>query len=101
MSTPSVDPAEASNEAVDTLTLRVKEALIRALLLTDITPADLADDAPLWAEGGMRLDSVDAIELAVELERALGVRMPDGEETREIYASIGSIVAYLRAQGAR
>lgn len=98
MSPTAVDPAD---EAPDTLTLKVKDALIRALLLTDITPADLADDAPLWADGGMKLDSVDAIELAVELERTLGVRMPDGEETREIYASIGSIVAYLRAQGAR
>ncbi len=91
----------ASYPEPDTVLLRVKEALIRAAMLEDLGPEDIVDDAPLFGEGGMKLDSVDAIELAVELERTFGVRMPEGEERREIYASVAAITAFLRDAGAR
>lgn len=85
----------------DTIVVRVKETLIRALLLTDTTPDGIADDAPLFGDGSLQLDSVDAIELAIEIEREFGLRMPDGDEGREIYASVASIATHLRAAGAR
>lgn len=90
----SADPA-------DRLLLRVKEALIRAAMLEDIGPDDIGDDDPLFGEGGLDLDSVDAIELAVELERAFNLRLPDGEDRRDIYASVRTIAAYLHTRGAR
>lgn len=90
-------PRPAPEAALPT---RVKQALIRALMLNDRGPDDIADDAPLFEEEGLNLDSVDAIELAVELEREFGVRMPDGPESRPIYASIATVCAFLRERGA-
>lgn len=85
----------------DPIVWRVKEALIRALLLAGTTPEAIVDEDPLFGDGPIALDSVDAIELAVELEREFGLRMPDGADTREIYTSVATIAAWLRAAGAR
>ncbi len=60
----------------DDLVLELKKLIINTLKLEDITPVDIVDDAPLFGEG-LGLDSIDALELVVSLEKTYGVFIPD------------------------
>lgn len=73
---------------------RIKQVIIDALMLEDMGPDDIEDDAPLFGEG-LGLDSVDALELAIELERAFGVKIPDDEQSRSIFASVSSLATFI------
>ena len=73
---------------------RIKTVIIEALMLEELTPADIEDGAPLFGEG-LGLDSVDALELAIELERAFGVKIPDDEQSRSIFASVSTLATFI------
>src|SRR5436305_7028113 len=73
---------------------QIKRALIEELDLRGRTEADIDDAAPLFGEG-LGLDSLDALQLAMALEERFGVRVPDGEEGRKIFASVNAIAEYL------
>jgi acyl carrier protein len=74
----------------------VKRALIEELDLRGRSEADLDDAAPLFGEG-LGLDSLDALQLAMALEERFGVKIPEGEEGRHVFASINAIVAHIIA----
>ena len=78
----------------DDLNTLLKALIIEALMFEDMVPSDIADDAPLIGEG-LGLDSVDALELALEIERAFGVTLPQNEETRAVFKSVNSLSAYI------
>ncbi len=80
--------------------LRIKEVLVETLKLDGMTPESIGDQATLWGEGGLGLDSVDALELMVVLEQEYGVRIEDEEIGQEALANIVALEALLDRLGA-
>ncbi|MDE6382460.1 MAG: acyl carrier protein [Muribaculaceae bacterium] len=79
---------------MDNLILQLKQQIIEALNLEDLTPADIDAEAPLFGEG-LGLDSIDALELIVLLEREYGIRLSNPAEGKEIFRSVASIASYV------
>ena len=76
--------------------LQLKKAIIRELHLEDMTPERIDDAAPLFGEGeGLGLDSLDAVELAVLVQREFGVEIEDSDEVRQAFSSINALAAYV------
>jgi acyl carrier protein len=82
---------------VDELKRELKQLIINSCGLTDLTPEQIQDDQPLFQEG-LGLDSIDALELAVALERKYQVTIPDESEARRAFASINALSQYMDAQ---
>ncbi len=73
----------------------VKQLIIEVLQLEDITPDDIDPDAPLFVEG-LGLDSIDALELGVALQKRYGIVLSaDSEETRRHFASVRALSALI------
>jgi acyl carrier protein len=77
----------------DTLKSRIKEVIVSSLRLT-IQPSEIADDVPLFGEG-LGLDSIDALELVLEIERTFGVPISDEELGKRVLRSVDSIAAFI------
>jgi acyl carrier protein len=75
------------------LTHRIKELIISSLKL-DKQPSDIADDEPLFGEG-LGLDSIDALELAVALDRTFHVTIPDEKVGKQAFASVAALANYV------
>ncbi|MBR5688718.1 MAG: acyl carrier protein [Prevotella sp.] len=75
----------------------LKIKIIEALNLEDMTPADIADDAPLFGDDGMGLDSIDALELIVLLEKNYGIKIRDPKEGKDIFQSVQVMADYVTA----
>lgn len=73
----------------------LKAQIIEQLSLEDLTPADIQDDALLFDEAGLGLDSIDALEFIVLLETNYGLKIADPSKGREIFQSINSLAAYI------
>lgn len=73
---------------------QLKSQIIEALNLEDLTPADIDDDAPLFGEG-LGLDSIDALEIILILERQYGIRIANPAEAKPIFASINTLVKFI------
>ena len=77
------------------LELEVKNLIIEVLQLEDITPDDIDTDAPLFVEG-LGLDSIDALELGVAMQKRYGITLSaDSEETRKHFASVRALAALI------
>ena len=72
---------------MEELILELKEEIIDALNLEEVTPADIDNDAPLFGEG-LGLDSIDALELIVLLEKKYGIRLSNPQEGKEVFKSV-------------
>jgi acyl carrier protein len=72
----------------------LKQAIVADLNLEDVAPCEIGDDEPLFGEG-LGLDSLDAVELVVLLQKRFGVEVKDMEEGREAFASIQALVAFI------
>jgi len=79
---------------MDELKSTLKQQIIAALHLDDVQPSDIADDAPLFGDG-LGLDSIDALELIVLLERSYGVKISDPKQGKAIFASINTMAQYV------
>jgi len=73
---------------------RIKHLIVDALHLEGLVPLEIADDAPLFGEG-LGLDSVDALELVVALEKEFGVRIQSHEVGKEAFASVSALAAFI------
>jgi len=75
--------------------LEIKQMIIEALALEEITPEEIESAEPLFVEG-LGLDSIDALELAMVLEERYGVTIgEDEEENRQIFASVRDLATYV------
>ena len=74
----------------------IKELIITSLNLSDVTAEQIVDDAPLFQEG-LGLDSIDALELAVAIERKYRVTIPDEAVGKKVFASVSALAEYVGA----
>jgi len=72
----------------------LKEMLVRDLKLQDINPEDIGDDDPLF-EQGLGLDSLDAVELVVLINKHYGLQIKDMEEGRVAFASVNALADFI------
>lgn len=76
----------------------LKQLIIDALELEDIGTDDIDSDAPLFIEG-LGLDSIDALELGLALQKKYGIKVDsDSEETKKHFASVNSLVELVNSQ---
>lgn len=79
----------------ENLELEIKELIVSALDLEDITVADIVTDAPLFGDG-LGLDSIDALELGMALKKRYGVTFQaDKEENKEHFKSVAALAQYI------
>ena len=80
---------------------QIKQLIIDSLGLEDITEADIDTNAPLFGDEGLGLDSVDALELGLAVQKAFGFQM-DGEKEnlREHFASVQTLADFIRSKQA-
>ena len=74
----------------------IKEMMVENLMLK-VPKEEIADDLPLFGPNGLGLDSIDALELVVSLEKKFGVTVPNSETAREALATVNSIADYVVA----
>ena len=83
---------------MDELYKEIKQMIIDCLDLEDISVDDIATDAPLFGEG-LGLDSIDALELGVALQKHYGITLSaDSNETRAHFASVAALAALVSAR---
>ena len=76
------------------LTEKLKSEIIEVLNLEDVKPEDIDTDAPLFGDG-LGLDSIDALELIVLLEKNYGIKIEDPKDGKKIFYSIRSMAEYI------
>ena len=79
---------------MEELIIELKEKIIQALNLEEMTPEDIDTDAPLFGEG-LGLDSIDALELIVLLEKNYGIKLANPAEGEAIFKSVATIADYV------
>jgi acyl carrier protein len=79
---------------MEELELELKQEIIKALNLEDMTPDDIETDAPLFGEG-LGLDSIDVLEIIVLLEKKYGIKLANPAEGKGIFKSIATIADYV------
>ena len=78
---------------------KLKGLVVSSLELEDLTAADIKTDEPLFGEG-LGLDSIDALELGLALQKRYGVTLAaDSEETRRHFASVRALADFVASQG--
>src|SRR5580704_14408155 len=106
---------DTSGDPMDDASLKaeIKQLIVKELNLEGRDPASIVDDAPLFGAAGaagapsgpaagLGLDSLDALQLAMSIEERYGVRIPEGDEARGIFASVTSLAKHvLAAKGER
>ncbi|WP_374439637.1 phosphopantetheine-binding protein [Pseudomonas panipatensis] len=82
------------------LQLDIKHLIIEALGLEDIGPDDIDSEQPLFSDG-LGLDSVDALELGLAIQKRYGIKIDaDAKDTRQHFANVASLAAFVTAQKA-
>ena len=82
------------------LKYELKKQIIQELNLQDIKPEDIEDDAPLFGDG-LGLDSIDALELVVLLEKYYNVKITDEEVGRKAFRSINSLAEFVQEESTK
>lgn len=79
----------------------VKRMIVEALMLEDVEAEEIEDEAPLFGEG-LGLDSIDALELAIAIDKRYGVKIEaEDERNREIFRNVASLAAHIAAHKSR
>jgi acyl carrier protein len=77
---------------------KVKQLIIDRLQLEGMTPEDIDDAAPLFGDG-LGLDSIDALELVIGIEKTFGVKIQDEEVGAKAFTSVNALVEFMRSKG--
>lgn len=85
---------------MDALINELKTRIIEALKLADFKPEDIDADAPLFGEG-LGLDSIDALELMLLLEKNYGIKLKNPAEGKEVFKSVRTMAEYIQANQAK
>ncbi len=79
---------------MEELVLELKEKIIEVLNLEDVRPDDIDSDAPLFGTG-LGLDSIDALELIVMMERVYGIKIKDPSVGKDIFKSVNTMAEFV------
>ncbi|MCD8317562.1 MAG: phosphopantetheine-binding protein [Paraprevotella sp.] len=79
---------------MEELIIELKQQMIKVLNLEDMTCDDIDDDAPLFGDG-LGLDSIDALELIVLLEKQYGIKLSDPAQGKDIFKSVRVMAQYV------
>lgn len=79
------------------LNTRIKQMLVSSLMLK-VSPDSIGDETLLFSPEGLALDSIDALELAVAIEKNFGVATPSAEVARNAFVSVSTIADYISTQ---
>jgi acyl carrier protein len=90
----SVTMQNSNSDGLAQIRKSLKEMLVKDLALEDINPEDIKDDEILFGEG-LGLDSLDAVEIVVLLQRNFGIEIKDMEKGKEIFYSIDTLAKYV------
>src|SRR5439155_4283255 len=85
--------------ALDNLKAEIKQAIVRSLRLP-ITPEEIGDSTPLFGEG-LGLDSIDVLELVLEIERSFGVTIGDEQTGMKVLGSVETIADFITIERAK
>lgn len=86
------------SETHDDLSIELKHLIIETLELEDVAPGDIDPDAPLFGEG-LGLDSIDALELGLALQKRFGIKLDaEAEETRRHFSNLNALKALVEAR---
>jgi acyl carrier protein len=86
---------------VEALENEIKALIVEALRLEDVKPRDIDSAAPIFG-AGLALDSIDALELGVAIQKRFGIKLSaDAEENKKHFSSVRSLAAFVSAQGGR
>lgn len=80
---------------MEELIKELKEEIIKALNLEEMTPNDIADNDALFGDDGLGLDSIDALELIVLLEKKYGIKLANPAEGKAIFKSVAAIADFV------
>ncbi|MDB6056707.1 MAG: acyl carrier protein [Verrucomicrobiales bacterium] len=78
---------------------QIKSIMVENLMLK-ITPAEIGDDQPLFGPGSLGLDSVDALQLVVALDKNFGLKIPDAAKAKETLQNVSSMAKAVLAKQA-
>lgn len=79
---------------MEELVLELKKEIIEALNLEDVTPEDIGADEPLFGSG-LGLDSIDALELIVLIEKKYGIKLKDPSKGKEVFKSVNVMAKFI------
>jgi len=79
---------------------QLKRQIIKFLNLTELTPADIKDNEPLFGDG-LGLDSIDSLELIVLLKKEYGIDIKDPREGRKVLVDVATMADYIKANGTK
>lgn len=79
---------------MEELIVELKKEIIDVLNLEGMTPADIEDNAPLFGEG-LGLDSIDALELIVLMEKNYGIKLANAAQGKEIFKSVRVMAEHI------
>jgi acyl carrier protein len=77
---------------------KIKEFIINTLRL-DLTPDEIGDNTPLFGESGLGLDSIDALELIVNLEKKFHIKITDNIQGEKVLSSVSTIADFILSTG--
>jgi acyl carrier protein len=78
----------------DSLKEQLKKVIVEELNLEDVDPGEIDDNAPLFGEG-LELDSLDAVELVVQLQTHFGVEITSMEQAKPVFQSIETLARFI------
>lgn len=84
----------------DDLELQIKQLIVKTLELDDIKPEDITNDQPLM-DSDLGLDSIDALELVVQIEKTFGIKLESSEAAKEALKSVSAMAAQIRSHQAK
>ncbi len=74
----------------------LKELIVASLFLENVSPADIGSDEPLFGDAGLALDSIDALEIGVEIQKKYGVKIdPEDEGLSQHFRSVKTLAAFV------
>ncbi|HWD28565.1 MAG TPA: phosphopantetheine-binding protein [Rhizomicrobium sp.] len=78
------------------LETELKQLIIGSLFLEDVAVADIDSDEPLFGDAGLALDSIDGLEIGVEIQKKYGVKIdPDDENIKDYFASVRTLAKFI------